>query len=168
MILFHVSFTDYVIGQTYVAPNPNGYHLRSVEHGDGWINLVLDQYKPEIRPSRIASFYACDKVGFCKAFIGAKKIEGRSPIYYKVEMDCQIGFPMVLIDTIKNIGENSTELRACIDEYWSPSNEWKYLEYLSPNMTILEVLQEPDNIMVSGGNMNYGLDLAKAKRDFNR
>ena len=168
MVLFHVSFREYEVGQSYTAPNPNGYHQRAILKGEDWINTYLDENKPIDFPSRISSFYACDEIVNCQAFIGNKTINGQKPIYYKVEMNCEIGFPMVLTDAIKKNEQNSPHLINCSNEYWSPSGEWKYKEFLSPEMTILEILPNPDSICANKGRMNYNADLERAKRDFIR
>lgn len=166
MELYHVSFTEYEVGKTYTADNPNGYHLRSKSRGDGWINEEMDNMRPDSYPSRIASFYACDALENCQAFIGNTKIGGNNPIYYKVEMDCSVGFPMVLVDRIKKIGQGSANLTSCINEYWSPTQAWKYLEFLSPQMTILEKLNTPNFLMANRGRINYNADSDTAKRLF--
>src|SRR6185312_4775333 len=166
MELFHVSFTEYTVGQTYIAPNPTGYHLRSVARNEGWINETLDQHRQEGFPSRISSFYACSTLENCQAFIGNKTIESKNPIYYKVDMDCGTGFPMVLIDKIKKLGQDSNLLEVCINEYWSPIREWKYVEFLHPSMSITEVLPFPDLLMPNKGRINYNADLEVANQSF--
>lgn len=166
MQLYHVSFTEYEVGKTYIADNPNGYHLRSISRGDGWINEEMDNMRPDGYPSRIASFYACDALENCQAFIANKKIAGNNPTYYKVEMDRTVGFPMVLVDRIKKMGQGSANLSSCINEYWSPTQAWKYLEFLSPQMTILEKLDNPNSLMAIKGSMNYNTDFETAKRLF--
>lgn len=166
MELFHVSFTEYNLGQTYIAPNPIGYHIRSVQRNEGWINETLDERRPAGFPSRIASFYACSELANCQAFIGKKRIENQDPIFYKVEMDCLYGFPMVLIDRIRKLGHESALLEACISEYWSPTQEWKYLEFLSPSMTIMEILPMPESLLANKGRMNYNFDFELAKQQY--
>lgn len=168
MVLFHVSFREYEVGNTYTAPNPNGYHQRAIANGDDWINTYLDDNKPNDFPSRISSFYACDEIENCQAFIGNKTINGLQPTYYKVEMNCETGFPMVLTDAIKKNGQNSSHLENCSNEYWSPTGEWKYKEFLSPEMIILEILPSPDTILANKGRINYIADLERAKREYIR
>jgi hypothetical protein len=166
MELFHVSFREYTAGQNYTAPNPIGYHLRSIQRNEGWINEKLDEQSPNDYPLRVASFYACSVLENCQAFISNKKIEDRNPIYYKVEMDCDLGFPMVLIDKIRKLGQESDSLEACISEYWTPTYEWKYLEFLSPSITIIEVLPFPETLLANKGRMNYNSDLEIANQLF--
>lgn len=168
MVLFHVSFTKYIVGQTYTAPNPNGYHQRAIQNGEAWINEFLNENKSEDLPSRISSFYACNIIENCQGYIGNKTINGQQPIFYKVEMNCEIGFPMVLIDAIRKNGLNSAFLNECSVEYWSPTGEWKFKEFLSPEMTILEILPAPNPILANKGRMSYNTDLERAKREFIR
>jgi len=166
MELYHVSFREYTAGQTYTAPNPIEYHLRSVRRNEGWINEVLDEKRPTGYPSRIASFYACSELENCHAFIGNKKNGDRNPIFYKVEMDCDLGFPMVLIDRMRNLGQASGLIDTFISEYWAPTHKWEYLEYLSPSMTINEILPVPKLLMASKGQMNYNADFEIANHFF--
>jgi hypothetical protein len=166
MELYHVSFREYTAGQTYTAPNPIGYHLRSIQRNEGWINETLDEQSPNGYPLRVASFYACSVLENCQAFIGNKRIEDRNPIFYKVEMDCDLGFPMVLIDRMRKLGQASGLIDTCISEYWTPTHVWKYLEYLSPSMTIIEILPVPESLMANKGRMNYNADFEIANRLF--
>jgi hypothetical protein len=166
MELYHVSFVAYTAGQTYPAPNPIEYHLKSIQRGEGWINEKLDEQSPDGYPLRVASFYACSVLENCQAFIGNKRIEDRTPIFYKVEMDCSLGFPMVLIDRIRKLGHASGLIDTCISEYWTPTREWQYLEYLSPSMTIIEILPVPESLMANKGRMNYNADFELANRMF--
>jgi hypothetical protein len=151
---YHVSFTEYMVGETYTAPNPIGYHLRAIERNEGWIYEILDEQRPTGCPSRIAFFYACSELTNCQAFIGNKRIEARDPIYYKVEIDCELGFPMVIIDKIRKLGQGSNLLEAYISECWTSTCEWKYPEFLNPSMTVIEILSIPGSLLRNMGRMN--------------
>lgn len=160
MELYHVSFKKYEVGKTYTASNPIGYHLRAIQKGEGWVNDILDEYRPDGTPSRISSFYACDILENCVAYIGNKTIEGKEPIYYKVKMECTIGFPMVMVDRIKCLGNDTSKILPYIDEYWNPTLDWKYLEFLSSTMTIIEILSEPFGLFKGKRNYEVDRDLA--------
>jgi hypothetical protein len=96
--------------------------------------------------------------------IGNKRIEGRAPIYYKVDMDCEFGFPMALIDQIKKLGKKSHLIKACMSEYWTPTFKWKYLEFLCPSMLVIEILPFPESLLANKGRMNYNEDMKFAKQ----
>jgi hypothetical protein len=188
MELFHVSFREYVVGQTYYASNPINYHLRCVVRGEGWVNETLDKYRPAGMPSRISSFYACDNFDNCQSQIDNERIENKNPIFYKVEMDCPKGFPLALAHRLKYIGQKTTtwletlydnapellendfiediqrvnKAKKCIDEYWSPTHRWKNLEFLSPTMKIVDILPNPGRLTGVGSN-NYCFDSDLAK-----
>ena len=166
MELYHVSFREYAVEQTYTAQNPIGYHLRSIQRNEGWINEILDEHKPAGMPSRISSFYACSVLENCQAFIGNKKIDDRDPIYYKVEMHSNGGFPMVLIDRMRKLGQASDLIDTCTSEYWTPTHEWRYLEYLNSTMTIIDVLPIPEPLVANKGRLNYNSDYKFAKQLF--
>jgi hypothetical protein len=168
MILYHVSFSVYNVGKTYTACNPTFYHLKSIERNVGWINEILDKHRPDGYPSRIGSFYACSELTNCKAYIGNKRIENRDPFYYQVEMNCEIGFPMVLVDKIKKLGDGSDLLEPCISEYWTPTKNWKFLEFLSPLMTVIQVVTIDELLFDFKGTMNYDRDLELANKLFSQ
>jgi hypothetical protein len=71
---------------------------------------MLDEQSPDACPLRVASFYACCVLKNCQAFIGNKRIEDQNPNFYKVEMDFDLGFPMVLFDRIRKLGQASVFL----------------------------------------------------------
>lgn len=167
MQLFRVSFEEYEIGKSYQAENPTKYHLDSVSKGSGWINELLDKYKPTNYTPRVSSYYACDKVENCKAFIGTKRIDGKEPIFYKIEMDCESsGHPMVLTDVIRRLRQNHNRIAEVINEYWNPKQNWQYLEFLSDKMTIIDIINKPDIISFGIGRAHYEHDFKLANRLF--
>jgi hypothetical protein len=166
MELFHVSFIDYKVGEKYFAPNPIDYHLWAIAKGEGWINEQLDLHRPRHITPHVSSFYACDLLENCQAFIGTKKIDSKSPTYYRVDMDSYQGYPMVLTDRIKKVGLASPRLEELINEYWTPTKKWKYLEYLNSMMTIIKKLPLPNVLIANKGKMNYMFDYDLAKQLF--
>lgn len=70
-----------------------------------------------------------------------------------------MAFPMCLTDAlIKDSLEHNIKIA---DEYWKPQKDWKFLEYLSNQMEILEVLDDPSFEDKIKGRLNYDYDYEK-------
>ena len=87
----------------------------------------------------------------------------RQSIYhcYEIEMDAKGGFPMVLTGRMIAHRNNAEILRAIAEEYWRPTRDWKYYEYIGNEMTIISEV----NLDVSQRNisrMEYMMDNDRA------
>jgi len=166
LILFHASYKIFEVGQTYVADKETPYFLEKRSQGMDWVDLLLNEYKPDKAPIRQQTFFACDKVENCYAYISSRRQVVGMPIYYKVEMENPAKGVMCLTDIFPKFEKQNPSLRTYAEEYWSPTLEWKYYEYLSNQMKIIEILNEPDIIMKSVGNNNYMMDQELRKEVF--
>jgi hypothetical protein len=59
-------------------------------------------------------------------------------IIYKVEAIPSRGMPMALVERVRKHIENGEECKAntIAREYWSPTQEWRYLEFLCESCTV--------------------------------
>lgn len=87
--------------------------------------------------SRKKCIYAFDTLAHCAVFIG----ENNKDInFYMVELNSENPHPMCLTDAIRK----ATSIRMqniMKEEYWHPTREWKFNEYLGTEMTILEKIE---------------------------
>ncbi len=166
MILYHASYKIFEIGQTYIAERETPYFLEKQSQGMEWVDLLLNEYKPEHAPLRQQTFFACDSVENCYAFISSKSNVDIAPIYYKVEMDNPVKCVMCLTDIFRHVSSDDPNRPVYAKEYWSPTQEWRYYEYLSKRMTILEIVSEPDIILKNKGKVNYNADKDLRKSTF--
>lgn len=160
MSLFHVSCKEYQIGEIINANDfeSTKYYENATDNQKNWIDDFLDNIKPTNAPERRKTVFAFDSLDNCSSF--KNKCEGEV-YYYKVEMLNPIGCPMCLTDALV---ENNEELNNRIgEEYWSPTKEWKYLEYLSSQMTVIERLPKPNFMNSAKGMTNYIADKNLAK-----
>lgn len=154
MNLFHVSTKEYEVGKIIKAEvfANTEYYRNAIANGKSWIDDYLDNSKPENAPERKNAIFAFDSIENCVAFKGQNKAN----FYYKVRMNNPIACPMCLTDALK---ENETEANIRIsNEYWNPSKDWKFLEYLSSEMEIIEIIEAPDLYQLAKGKMNYDDD----------
>jgi hypothetical protein len=158
MTLFHASYEIFEVGQIYTADRITPYFLEKQTQNLKWIDLLLNEYKPDHAPIREQTFFACDSVENCHAYISSLNRPAKVPSYYKVEMENPVKCVMCLTDLLRIVGDANPNVNVYAQEYWTPTLEWKYYEYLSNEMTILEVVPEPDVVLKNRGKANYSAD----------
>lgn len=165
MRLFHITERKYQIGETISINDYEGdmcfYHERHTDHQ--WINDYLDAYRPEEFPLRRKCIYAFDRSGHCFYFLAHEP--SVTDHCYEIEMDAKGGFPMVLTGRMIAHRNNAEILRAIAEEYWRPTRDWKYYEYIGNEMTIISEV----NLDVSQRNISrdrYMMDYDRARYIF--
>ena len=164
MELFHVSCNEYGVGETKLANEETKYFQAKKDKGEEWVDLLLNAKKPDNAPSRQYTLYAFDFVGNCSAFFKSHKCDKGNKLYYKVQMTDPFKAPMCLTDLILKQGQSSSYLAKIIEEYWHPTMDWKFWEYLSTEMKIVEVLNEPNIFEKIKGEDNYHRDFQLRKQ----
>lgn len=165
MELYHVSCNKYEIGKKFHVSEfeQTQYYTNAIATNQSWIDDFLDSIKPAGAPERKRTFYAFDSLGNCFAFLKGKCPDGLN--FYKVNMIDPIACPMCLTDALKR---NEDELNMEIGkEYWHPVNSWRFLEYLSESMEIIDVLPKPDFMEIATGGNNYDMDYNLKNKLFN-
>jgi hypothetical protein len=163
MVLFHVSTEKYKEGEIIrsIDFELTFYYRRAIKEDKNWIDDLLDNTKPLNVPNRKNALFAFDTIENCGAFAfkNANKL-----YYYKIEMECPIGYPMCLTDRLEKDNDDLND--KILYEYWNPDGNWNFLEYIGNSMTILKVESAPQNLQISSGIMNYNHDLDRAKMTF--
>jgi hypothetical protein len=128
---------------------------------------LLDQRRPEGRPSRLSSWFACDEHNFAAAYLEAEISVGRFKAapndkyhLYAVEMNASSRQPMVLFSAIaRKLAAGQTNTAGLLaDEYWAPTQNWSFWEYLWPELTVVAEEHWPDLINVSHALQAYTND----------
>lgn len=158
MKLYHVSFKTYKAGEKFSSKTITPYHAEKDKKGEGWVDLELNKYKPDNAPNREQCYYAFDFIGNCFAYISTINCGSNKPIYYEVKMDNPFGAPMRLTNVLLKKGNGSSLTESISEEYWNPTLDWKFIEYLSAEMEIVAILDEPEMIVKRSGKNKYDLD----------
>lgn len=163
--LFHVSCAKYEPGTKLTVTERTPYSIRQKDLDHDWVDACLNKHKPEKAPLRDFTFYACDFIGNCHAFFKRTKCNNEigKPFYYKVKMLNPVKAPMCLTDLILKSGKASEKIPKICNEYWSPQLDWQFYEYLSNEMEIVEVLNEPTQMQKMKGDANYMMDFDLGK-----
>lgn len=164
--LYHISCLEYQDGEIAPLQTVNTYHMLTVQQGIGWVNDFLDKKKPIGAPSRIRAYYACDTIGNCIGYGRNKKCENVGPFLYKVTMKNPRKVPMSLVNTILRKRDGNVLNDQIANEYWTPEREWKYYEYLSEEMKIIERLEILQEYYQNNASMLIGMDQDLAKTIF--
>ena len=111
-------------------------------------------------PPRKRCIYAFDNPGHCFAF-------NNDPILhcYEVEMEAHGGYPMVLTDKLRKVGKEYHRLDDLINEYWHPSKQWHFNEFIGESMVIISDIK-PVKFLGIKSKMIYYADWAMADRLF--
>lgn len=172
--LFHITCVEYQIGIVNPIEDLSFYHNSTLNDYRSWINDFLDENSPEGFPSRKRTFYACDTILNCKAL--KSTIIANSdcvPKIYKVKMNNPKKAPMALVTRLLQLGNDNPSNINLANEYWTPTKDWRFYEYLSEEMEILEEIINSDitpmgQMLFWATNSNSLLadDAAKAKKLF--
>jgi hypothetical protein len=143
MELYHITCKAYPIGKVPILEGESFYYLSTLKDGRAWINEFLDSQKSNKMPSRKKAFYACDSINNCKILKNTVAKLHCTPKIYKVSMTNPSKSPISLVNHLFKLGKDHRIVNDVAKEYWNPTQNWKFYEYLSEEMEIIqEVLNE--------------------------
>lgn len=144
MELYHITCKEYPIGQVPLFEGESFYHISTQLDDRSWVNEFLDIKKSSEKPSRKKAFFACDSIANCKALKNTVAKPFCSPRIYKVKMTNPSKTPIALVNHLFKLGEGHIKNTEVADEYWNPTEIWKFYEYLSEQMEIVEEILNDD------------------------
>ena len=115
--------------------------------------------------SRLSSWFAFDKAEFAAVYLTIERnrlAPDQKPVeetgfIYAVEMTKFSRHPMILVDAIAK--KVSTGNRQYADklaaEYWNPTQNWKFWEYISPEIVFVERTSWPDPMLIEQAYLAY-------------
>lgn len=175
MILFHVTTKVYEVGQTVSVDNFEGetcyYNEKDDRHRD--VNRMMDENRPEGEPERKKCIYLSDKLENCIIFAVSESLLLNENVFlYEVDLDAQ-AHPMLLVNKIGK-EQNETRKLELIREYWNPTQDWQYNEYLTSQMTIISKRElktsfskQEKERLCEFGRLHYMRDYDTFKRIYN-
>ena len=114
--------------------------------------------------SRRSAVYAANSIGNAARFLVSEPDKERRTVQaYEVEVTHQSPSPMVLIGFIDAHGPAFSSLSACIEEYWTPNKEWRFLEFICPSLTVTAVLGNvcEEQLWMAGEDYEHDRQLAR-------
>jgi hypothetical protein len=158
MPAYHVSPTKYELGEIV---NSNTYNDVTELRGNGWVEQLLENHRPQHYPKRsdcVFTFDNLDALGYYADYLIGDLI------YYEVELlDVFYSFPMCLCGFIQQRREESEDyLSSLAAEYWANTMEWNYYEQLCSSFRIERIISKPTIWQKLTGMGMYKNDLALA------
>ena len=142
--LYHISCKAYPIGIVPPMDGESLYHLSTQTDQRAWIDEFLDSQKSNEMPSRKKTHYACDSILNCKALKSTIAKPHCTPRIYKVKMTNPSKSPMALVNHLLMLGQDHQIVNEVAKEYWNPTLDWKFYEYLAEEMEIIEEVSNND------------------------
>ena len=166
MSYFHASCNVYQIGDVIRVPEGDQSHAfkLSLELGMQWREKALEDARNNRASSRRSAVYAANTLGNAARFLVSQPDEeGRPVLGYEVEITHQSPSPMALIGYIDAHGTAFPSLSACIEEYWTPTKKWRFLEFVCPFLTVTAALGNirEEALWIAGENYEYDRQLAR-------
>lgn len=160
-VYFHASANVYEPGQTIAVEGESRYASRVRARGHGWVNEFLDRHAGATgKPARVTSSYCCEHAGCCAAFAESDEHLRTGFCLYEVRTIGRVHrAPMVLVGRMLKFETNAARLGAIASEYWSPTQDWKYLEVLTDGLQVVRRVVSPEIHVVASGQQRYADDV---------
>lgn len=150
---YHATNKVFQVGERFSINMFDGtmssYHA-SLSEKKKKVNEIFNRWRPNNVISRIKCIYLFDNLRHCIHYAKSEKYKH----IYKVRSEEQVfgPFPMVLVNTFyKN------HKRQIIREYWNPTKEWKFVEFLASSFI---VVKEESLEIISNMDLEVDRDLA--------
>ena len=156
------------------SPTPLKAPARELSsYPDYWrpAEALLEQRRPTSYYSRLSCWYACDTPEFAAKYLeseiarDAQHVSG-APLLYLIDLTSPSRHPMCLVNEIaKRLENNETHLAETLaDEYWNPTLEWAFWEYLGEMITPFASENWPNVIQRSTALFTYSGDINRCGR----
>ena len=131
---------------------------------------LLEDRRPPDKPSRISSWFACDKPENAARYLEAErqfkanKLQG-TPELYQFETEEFSKHPMCLVESIRKalLSGDTALAEALADEYWSPKQDWRFWEYLGPRIVGATQVDWPTPMDQYSASLSYSSEYKRVK-----
>jgi hypothetical protein len=171
MPFYHASRTVHPVGHVIVVPPGHdalAYQL-SLQLGSKWRDDALEATRNGRASARQRAVYAANTPGNAAYFLMVQpNLENKPLRLYEVSLPHQSPSPMALIGYIDGRGTGFSALAACVEEYWTPTKDWEFLEYVVPAMTVVADLGVIDEMEIYTAQAAYENDRQRAREIWGR
>jgi hypothetical protein len=167
--LYHATMKELTLGAKLTCGTATSFtdpYRRAAEE-------LLEGRRPDGRPKRLSSWFACDTARLSGKYLDAQLSFGfdndgrnRAPRLFAIEMDSSSKQPMILVNAVaKKLSEGEANIAGLLaGEYWTPALPWSFWEYISPELTVLEEQPWPGAIELAIAHLAYTADSNLLKR----
>jgi hypothetical protein len=166
MPYFHASRNVYPIRHVIRVPageTSHAYQL-SLNLGKQWREEGLEAGRGGRAFSRETAVYAANTPGNAARFLISHPDPENRPIrVFEVDIPHESPSPMVLIGYIDDQGQDFPRFPECVEEYWAATKNWRFLEFVCPEMTVTADLGILDEMELYASGEHYEHDRALAR-----
>ena len=154
MELFHASVDELKVGDVIKSSRSSSFYPAA--------STEMDLHKPLGAPSRTRALYCADSDQFAVYFLMMENVLKEDIKLYKVKVKSFHKAPFAITHVIEGKLNKSEDVSNLIKEYWFPSKNWHFYEYLTMEFEVIAIIDLPwvDQIVISH---QGGLDNAMAK-----
>lgn len=161
--------------KTVCSAPPQRCTLSTIPRDRRRLEVFLENHRPEKAQKRLACTFACDNTAGPSLYLDAEIRRMPAPYtgpryLYRVTAGALSKHPMALVNIIDRCLSDNDLGRAVklAQEYWSPSETWRFHEYICHDVLIVEDLSgsRPDSMQVYLSWEAYKADIAKGKALF--
>lgn len=173
VMLYHATTDELEIGEKLRADTRNPASIANASRREA--EEFLKQQCPKGRPQRLSSFFAFDDPSHSAAYLdselrcGLKQGSNTGQRHlYIVEMSTFSKHPMILVDAVAtSLSQGDESLAAKLaEEYWDPTQEWKFWEHLAPEMVVVERMSWPNETALVRAYLAYTMGEANKRGNF--
>lgn len=131
--------------------------ISSLEESRKITEELLEGRRPERNNSRLNCWFAFEKIEYAATYITH---ENRNPPYkiYELKMEESSSHPMYLVDKIRKhiLAKEMKLAESLVDEYWMPTQNWKYMEHLAKIIEVVKIVEWPDDVTMAVAFLEFG------------
>jgi hypothetical protein len=133
---YHASRKKFSIGEEVISGELSPYYPNASD--------VLDSCRPKDAPARKTSLYTSDSIEFAFYFLKKERVCLNNINLYKVDVKDPWRAVFSIPHAIETRIAEGREVNTLIAEYWSPTQDWNFFEYLSRSFIVSEKLPHPE------------------------
>lgn len=135
MEFYHASRKELPIGEEMRSGVVSLYYEEATE--------ALDSNRPEGAPSRKTALYSADSLEFALYFLIKQNVCKRAINLYKVKIKDPWKSVFSIPHIVQRRIEEGKNIVTLIKEYWEPTKNWQFYEYLSTSFVVIEQMNYP-------------------------
>lgn len=162
---FHATINIHNPGDMICVPSgatSNAYH-HAISQGKQWVETELEAARSGRATNRQIAVYASDTPENAALF-AIPQNPGKVIHVYEVSPDTINASPMAVIGHIGTKSPAYPQLATLVDEYWTPQNNWNFLEYPANQLAVIKEIPLPDSMALSSAHFAYGTDCQLAQQ----
>jgi hypothetical protein len=130
------------------------------------LEKFLESKRGPTSRSRLTSWFACDDPGKSARYLDAEitfktnLASAGDALLFVIEMTNPSKQPMILVNAVgERLSAGDTEVAELLaNEYWRPTRVWKFWEYTSPEIAVIDQAPWPDLMEQSLASLSYQAD----------